>query len=388
MKTSVLILGRQPAISLAELESIYGSGSIEVLNGQSVLLNVPTSDVDLKSLGGSIKLCQPIITMPNTNWQAISEFLYENIASFLENTDGKIKLGLSIYGSSINPHKINIAGLKLKKYIKQTLQRSIRTVPNTDSYLSSAQVIHNNLTKTNGAEIVICIGKNRTTFSKTIQVQDIFAYAKRDQNRPARDAKVGMLPPKLAQIIINLAIGNQKPKVVLDPFCGTGVILQETFLKNLTPYGTDLNEKMISYAIKNIDWLIKSDNSFKIHQADATTFKWDSFDTLASETYLGRPFSTEPNQDKLNLVIQDVNTILKKFLKNLSSQTKPGLRLCIAVPVWFTKRGPKRLPIIDQLSILGYTQVSFVYANNNDLIYHRENQIVGRELLVLIRKNK
>ena len=33
----------------------------------------------------------------------------------------------------------------------------------------------------------------------------LMAMLIRDQNRPKRDARVGMLPPKLAQIMINLA---------------------------------------------------------------------------------------------------------------------------------------------------------------------------------------
>jgi hypothetical protein len=40
-------------------------------------------------------------------------------------------------------------------------------------------------------------------------VQDIDAYAERDFERPMRDAFVGMLPPKLAQIMLNLAVGEE-----------------------------------------------------------------------------------------------------------------------------------------------------------------------------------
>lgn len=62
---------------------------------------------------------------------------------------------------------------------------------------------------------------------RTSFVQDIESYTARDQARPMRDARVGMLPPKLAQIIINLALSNNDITEVLDPFCGTGVVLQE-----------------------------------------------------------------------------------------------------------------------------------------------------------------
>ena len=85
----------------------------------------------------------------------------------------------------------------------------------------------------------------RLSLVKLEGVQNISAYAMRDQKRPKRDAFVGMLPPKLAQIMINLALGDQEPKdkLLLDPFCGTGVLLQEALLMGLKVYGTDLSQK-------------------------------------------------------------------------------------------------------------------------------------------------
>ncbi len=84
--------------------------------------------------------------------------------------------------------------------------------------------------------------------------------------------------------------------------------------------------------------------------------------------------------------MQDVDTIHKKFLQNVARQTKPGFRLCIAVPAWKTKNGFQHLKTLDSLEELGYTRVSFAHARPKDLVYHREDQIVARELVVLIRK--
>lgn len=386
MEASILILGRQPAISLAELESLYGPKNVEPFNDQTALVKFLPTKINLDFLGGCIKLCQPLHSLNSNNWQEITSYIITCLPQLIENTTGKINLGISVYGLTISPQKINATSLKLKKFIKTELAKSARVVPNIEPELSSAQVIHNKLTANNGIEIIISVNQNRTIIAKTISVQNIFAYANRDQKRPARDAKVGMLPPKLAQIIINLALGQNEVNVLLDPFCGTAVILQEILIRGLSPYGTDLDQRMVDFSTKNLNWLLQKEHNIKLHQADATKFHWDNFDTIASETYLGRPFSTEPNHAKLKEVIQDVNTIIKKFLKNVAGQTKPGFRMCLAVPAWFTKNGIKHLPIIDQLTDLRYTQVSFVHAKNHQMIYHRDNQIVGRELLVLIRK--
>jgi tRNA G10 N-methylase Trm11 len=267
----------------------------------------------------------------------------------------------------------------------------MRVVPNKEQSLNAAQVLNNKMTDQLGMELVLVRNINKTILAQTTSVQDIDAYAARDQERPARDARVGMLPPKLAQIIINLA-SPAKNSSLLDPFCGTGVLLQEALLMGLNAYGTDLEERMIDYSRKNLDWLSQQypqkleELTYLLETGDACTFEWQSFDTIACETYLGRPFSTEPNPDKLREVIQDVDTIHRKFLSNVARQTKTGFRMCIAMPAWHTKNGVKHLPMLDHLTDMGYTRISFVHSKNKDLVYHRENQIVGRELVALIRK--
>ena len=84
--------------------------------------------------------------------------------------------------------------------------------------------------------------------------------------------------------------------------------------------------------------------------------------------------------------MQDVNHIHKKFLQNVASQTQPGFRMCIAVPAWSVRGEFKHLKTLDILDELGYNRIEFVHARSEDLIYHREGQVVARELVVLTRK--
>jgi tRNA (guanine10-N2)-dimethyltransferase len=283
-------------------------------------------------------------------------------------------------------------GLSVKKSIKSS-GRPVRLVPNPELALNSAQVLHNQLTAERAWELVFVRDGTQTIVAQTTNVQDIDAYAARDQARPARDARVGMLPPKLAQIIMNLATSTVKPNVsqtLLDPFCGTGVVLQEAVLAGYNVYGTDLEERMIRYSRDNLNWLQdKQHTSYEwfLEVGDATSHTWrQPVDTIAGETYLGRPFSALPKPDMLQEVMQDVNLIHKKFLRNVARQTQPGFRLCIAVPAWKTPQGFKHLKTLEILPELGYTRMEFAHASTNQLIYHRENQIVGRELVVLVRK--
>lgn len=161
--------------------------------------------------------------------------------------------------------------------------------------------------------------------------------------------------------------------------------------------GTDLEPRMIEYSEANLSWLTKrhdlAPRTYKLSVGDATDCQWtpptiqhlSSIVHIACETYLGQPFSAEPAPEKLRQVMQDVDTIHRKFLQNVTRQTKPGFRMCLAVPAWKTKNGFKHLKMLDSLEELGYTRMSFVHAKNSQLIYHREGQIVGRELVVLTR---
>jgi tRNA G10 N-methylase Trm11 len=167
-------------------------------------------------------------------------------------------------------------------------------------------------------------------------------------------------------------------------------VLQEALLMGYSVYGTDIDERMIDYSNQNLEWLAErkdfSGQTMLLETGDATSYDWQDFDAIACETYLGRPFSAPPKPEILQDVMQDVDTIHKKFLQNVAKQTEPGFRMCIAVPAWRTNSGFKHLKTLDKLEDLGYTRVSFVHADTRELIYHRENQVVGRELVTLIRK--
>lgn len=392
---SVCILGRQPALGLAELESLYGATHIEPISQLAAQLDIEPKDIDFNRLGGATKLCKLLTYLPTTDLPKIVQYLSDTLPQHLHYLpSGKLHLGLSFYGYGFRPNKINAAALSIKKRLKSS-ERGVRIIPNKEPELNAAQVLHNQLTGSNGMEIVVIKWGKRSVLAQTTAVQDIEGYARRDQARPMRDARVGMLPPKLAQIIINLAIGQledgksvdaTKPSTILDPFCGTGVILQEALLMGYSAYGSDLEDRMVEYSEANLRWLNIENGSWKIEAGDATNHTWQSFGTIAGETYLGRPFSETPSDEVLDQVSRDVDTIHRKFLRNVARQTKPGFRLAIAVPAWKTKNGFKHLKTLDSLEGLGYTRQSFAHAENSDLLYYRKDQVVARELLVLIRK--
>ena len=386
----ICILGRQPAIGLAELEALYGSDAMRPVGNQAAAVD---ADVDFKRLGGSIKAGRILTTIQGTNPQKAFLWLQKNLAGEVASTEGKLKLGVSLYGLDMTVPKLNANILSLKRALRDT-GRSVRVVPNNELARASAQTYHNNLTDDRGCEIIIARDGNSMVIARATEVQAIDAYRKRDRDRPKRDTFVGMLPPKLAQTIVNLSVwslpadGNQK--TILDPFCGTGVVLQEASLMGYALYGTDISEKMIRYTKDNIDWLFERypiKTKLLLETADATDHTWRKpIDAVACEGYLGHPFATEPTKEALHETIQTSNLIMRKFLRNLKGQIESGAPICIAMPAWYANGTVHHLPLLDDLEKLGYNRIDFVHANREDLIYRREDQVTGRELVVLTKE--
>jgi tRNA G10 N-methylase Trm11 len=386
----IYILGRQPAIGLAELESLYGSEKLEPIGNYAVRVD-STEPIDFSRIGGTLKAAEEFVVLRTTDITEIKKHLSEKISKYANALpEGKLKLGISCYGLKTSPAKITALGLSIKKAVKAE-NRSVRLVPNNENTLNSAQVLHNKLISELGLELLLIRDGANTIIAQTTNVQDIDAYTLRDRGRPKRDARVGMLPPKLAQTIINLATIDPKSNSerLLDPFCGTGVVLQEAALMGYSVYGTDLEERMIRYSRDNLNWLTDTHKitfDWYLHEGDATDTQWQQpIDIIACEGYLGRPFTSVPDNEILQKTIADCDLILKKFLKNLANQTKKETRLCLAVPAWFVGSKIYHLKTLDHLSDLGYNRISFVHSSEKDLIYHREGQVVGRELLVLSR---
>ena len=393
MLQSVLILGRQPALGLAEAESLFGAEKLSPLGPQAVRVDCEPNDIPFARLGGSTRVAKLLAYLPYTDWDKIEKYLVQELPKHTCCLpEGKVRLGLSVYNLSVNVRRLNATGLTLKKVVKNPPEgegRSVRVVPNKEHELNTAQVIHNQLTGPTGMELLLIRDGEQTILAQTVQVQDIEAYAARDQARPARDARVGMLPPKLAQIITNLST-TPDTRTILDPFCGTGVVLQEALLMGYNAYGTDLEGRMIDYSTRNLAWLQEKHDfgaqTLLLEPGDATKYQWQNFDTIAGETYLGRPFGSEPRPEILREVMNDVDLIHRRFLQNVAKQTKVGFRMTIAIPAWNTKSGFKHLKMLDNLADLGYTRMSFVHVDTRDLLYYRENQVVARELVTLIRK--
>lgn len=392
----IAILGRLPSLSLAELERMYGASALTPLSATACLIRDTAPNV--QQLGGITKTGRVILRIRSNSWNEVSKEIIRTYVDTWRANDGKQTLGISVYDWNISPRDIQKMGLTIKSSLKRH-GVNLRLIPNAESILNTATSHHNKLgLSSTKSELIIIKSKHTVVVAESTGAQNITALARRDQGRPKRDAFVGMLPPKLALTIVNLS-GVQRSSAaepgkklrILDPFCGTGVVLQEAALRGFDVYGTDLSEKMIDYSKINLDWLADTHNTSPdvlLQQQDAITANWQApIDAVATETYLGQPFSAPPAPDKLAKVRRITNDIISGFLTNLAPQIASGTPLCVAVPAWRDTSGQfSHLPLIENIGALGYLRVSLVHATEQDLIYYRDDQVVARQLLILTRK--
>ena len=430
----IALLGRQPEISLAELAAVFGIDNVNRISQQ--FAEVQTSQFDITTLGGTIKCAEVITELPascidKASLLAASRFITQHYQAKWAHSPHKITLGLSTYDLAVGARDVQKTGLILKSSLKKS-GTSLRLIPNDQPALSTATA-HNNKLGSSPHKVELLLVKTadrRLIIAESRGVQNITAYTRRDRHRPKRDAFVGMLPPKLAQIMLNLALGagslahqrscsnslagsasslsdksmvlrtalpdafdleemagSRAAVTILDPFCGTGTVLQEALLAGYDVVGTDLSQKMVDCTTENLSWLQSTFTTpgrvIDIHQADATTHRWPNGTHLTAvvcETYLGQPFSAPPAPQKLAEVVGNCNHIITSFLANLRPQLAPNTPLCIAVPAWYDASGQAtHLPLIKNLQKLGYHQL-----NHIPLIYRRPDQTVARELLILL----
>ena len=391
----VAIAGRQPLISLAEIQALYDKAARLV--GKKLVFFEINEDgeenisPDINRLGGSLKLGRFF----DTDFSKLVKFLAT------EHPEGKITLGISDFSKQKKSGLAKQKSMELKLNLAR-MGRSARVITSNEPEISSATAHHNQLGEKAGCFEIFLIDRE---IYLSLGTQNITAYTERDQARPARDAKVGMLPPKLAQILINLCGKLPEEARVLDPFCGTGVVLQEAAIMGYVPYGTDLNERMVEYSKKNLSWLFNERNQkrFKllssliqkkdqilnaISVGDATSFTWEGeIDAVAFEGYLGAPMSKPPVDIKFKTEKAKCREIAMGFLKNITPQIKSGTPVVMALPAWLRENGKYAgLNILDEIQEMGYNFEKFQDLSQSDLLYYREGQIVAREIIVIRKR--
>lgn len=360
------VFGRTPELSRAELFhllSVWGFEYAKTASSEGFeLLNFASDPSPVfDRLGGTVKVVR-----------AQEE---PDLAGLPE---GKVSFGVSFYGGGSAKAKRNLE-IALKQELRD-LGRNARFVHGEALALSSGTVTREQLQE-KGFEWNRFHVNGRAYEGVTVWVQPIEAWAARDQKRPYRDARVGMLPPKLARIIVNLAATSPPDDAsgpVYDPFCGTGTILQETLLCGYEAAGGDTDPRMVDYTTKNMEWLQNASERLpKLREVvvrDAREAPGYALEAVATEGYLGPARETIPTPEELHELDSELGGLYQGVFEAFQSVLEPPKRLVACFP--FFEAG--RLPFVDSWLPAGYNLVG-------SYDYRRDEQIVGRQITIYER---
>lgn len=416
MNTYAFLLGIHPIISLAELLSFLTSQKIPYDDYQwldtilIIKIKKPPEDIAQlqNKLGGIIKIFLIKDQFKGKIFQLEGILTPERLLKeFFAQKKRKINFGISIYADP-EPNYTELNWLQnfahnIKRRLKD--EHSIRYVENKNWNLSSVQVERNRLIDT-GAEIALIKNKDNYYIGKTLTVQDYRSYSQRDWDKPSPDALSGMLPPKLAQMMINIT-REKKTQNIYDPFCGSGVVLQEALLLSLKIYGSDISAEAIKKTINNLEWFIKLKKlpklklSSRIKEADATKIKWARTNkpetVIVTEPYLGPPLRAPLFTHQAKDLIKELTELYLGFFNNLKKNFKSIKKIGIVFPVLKTREGLRYLDILDEISKIGYSRKVILpfqvtkkdpgISPRGGFLYSRPNQFILREIFIF-EKNK
>ncbi|MDG1950667.1 MAG: hypothetical protein P8J32_07690 [bacterium] len=385
------LLGSQPKLSLAELDTVTKGRLSPVFQSGSILITESTgepSDLLMQRLGGLIKAGHIIGELKDYNQDETADL----IAGFAREATGKekIRFGISIYsadGSSVKKivRDIHRLGVAVKKRLKET-GRPVRYVQSKEPTLSSVIVTTNGILES-GGEFVLLVTKNKILVGQTDVVQDFKAWSKRDYGRPGRDAKSGMLPPKLARMMINVGGVDPEGATIMDPFCGSGTVLNEAYLMGFkTLVGNDLSEKAVSDTGTNLTWLMNllelEPPKLFLHTGPAAELPDvhdKKADLLVTEVYLGKPRRRALDPYEGNNAERELMPLYEESFEGLRDIMKPGSAAVVAFPAFKLRTDVwHRLPIAPMLKHLGFKDIQTLW-------YAREDQFVARDIYVFTK---
>lgn len=382
------LLGSHPTLSLAEIAVVTGQKPSKTLSDIAIFDDIGMDLAQLNDrLGGTQKLGVIIGSVPTWNQEELATFLATDLMSTVES--GKISFGFSVYdmgnasAATDARRSTQALGIETKKNLRDA-GRGARYVISKSPTLSSI-ILRTNHLLDRGAEYCFFMTPSEIIIGRTVAVQDAEAWSTRDFGRPRRNAKQGMLPPKLSRMMLNLSGIDFSTATVFDPFCGSGTILMEAALLGAQHLiGSDINDEAVADTEENFTWLEAQGVSVPPVQlvgASAQTvaphIAAESVDALVTETYLGRPRKGTETKKEVDDAISYVANLYLEAFTALHTTLKPGATLVIASPVHTFEGKDITFDARAILEPLGYTHSTLPF---EPIIYRHNDQLVGRRI--------
>lgn len=418
------VLGREFRLSIAEISSFFDNSKCLFADKQIALFEwITEKEVidNFKKLWWSIKAISVEKEIFNEK-----NFITESIKLIQNNpnlSDSKFPFAIANYWTLM---RIFTTWIQIKKELKKCGIANSRFINKDDKNINAATFKKEKI-KTNWIEINFIKFENKYLIWETIAFQDVDEYSSRDYGK-TRDMEVGMLPPKLAQMMINIWLKKVESKnfwekkgvyekkdtnsstiltsnyinshfntVLYDPFCWLWTVLIEWILMwYKTIYWSDISDDMVFASQKNTQDFSK--NKIKIFQMDARNIDkiekniYNSPNTsIVTEWYLGSIMTAwHVTMDKIQAERVKLAGIYEKFFWWLK-KIKFKWNIVISFPFWQLKG--KYIYLEEIYNILKKNNfkpirllpesIEFKETRSWSLLYHRPNQQVGREIFCL-----
>lgn len=305
----------------------------------------------------------------------------------------KVTYGISILGQS----NLSIKDVqRLANEIKRGFRASkigVRFLLPKQRELNAAQLFNNKVLE-NGFELCIFQYNNENMYGKTLGIQDIYSFVKRDTQRPGVDYEMGVLPQKLARIMCNLTALREG--IIWDPFCGSGTILMEAAVLGFDILGTDIDLMALDSLSKNIQWLSKenliTDTKYNVFQLDINKverkvlkdLKRTSINAIVCEPFMGRPQMKLLTEFQAKELIADVTKLYNSFFNVINQITSKGFKIVLILPSYRTRKGWIDINI-SQFIDKKWEVLNRKYSKG-DLKWKRINSIIARNIFILEKR--
>lgn len=389
----LFVSGNTPKLSQAEQEAVlstssiaYGAAHFSNFSKIEVSDCLNTKDL-IWRLGGTVKIGQLLYENSDdaSPQNSITKIIFEDLIA-QEKNNRRLVFGVSfLTGDEHNYQK------KVCQEVKKLLEDdniSSRYILGVGSQLSSVVVSGQKV-----REYLVVLDKDSLMIAQTEAVQNFADWSKRDWDRPAADPKTGMLPPKVARMMINIGVGQLTAPgsgpVLYDPFCGCGTILNEARVLGYRFFGSDIDTKFVASAQKNLAWL---EDSYKLDKTDShAIFVHDAtkpFPALLPSTPLivVTEGNLGPPQRQIMLHAQAVGLLSRlnsMYLQYLDNQQKtlPQVQVIVlALPMIVDREGhTHHVELVDNCEKFGYTL-------HETFEYSRPKAFIKREIVILAKK--
>jgi len=389
MPLQLFIPGKNWQLSLAELAALLkNKGAKFAVRSFSKEFFIVSTDADasiIDDLGGTIKIGVSATEFPTEivrkaflqkDKEAQAQIGREIVASGL--IDGMVKAGSekTLFGVSVycEEKQLRVVSKGIQRFVGSAVKRELRDCGEKSKFmgfakdrrlpqLSHVEVLKKNLVE-NKSEILFCAGREQTFVAVTVAVHNPFEFQKRDVGKPIQ-RKIFAIPPRLARIMVNLA-ACAEGKVLLDPFCGVGTVLQEALLAKAKVIGVDINKWCVEAAGRNLDWLTNEyglgNAEYRVLQGDVHRLSqkigWEQVDCVATEPDLGPALRQMPTTSYAVRIAEKLEPLYYGLLEEAYKVLRSGGRLVVVSPWIKTRSGkPVTMRIEEKALELGFERV-------------------------------